>query len=279
MKVNLSNRPSDRAFSLPELLVSLSVIALLASLLLPAIGRARAQARSTGCLNNLHQLQLTWLIYAHDNDDSIPPNIARKQGLNMVNARVGERVPWVLGNTKLDGSSSNLEAGVFGKYLKNTQVYRCPADRSGLQDEPATPRTRSYSSHEFLNCDAISNTPLDSVTDSEWNIRKVSRLPDPGQTWVYIDEHEASIDDGIFVISSPWSADKDIDPDFWSSFPADRHNNGINLTFADGHCEHHRWLGHRQIDAYINMKIYIRIDDRSNLADLHWLQERIPHSP
>jgi prepilin-type N-terminal cleavage/methylation domain-containing protein/prepilin-type processing-associated H-X9-DG protein len=62
-----------RGFSLVELLVVIAVIAVLASLLLPAIQKAKAKSHTTVCLNNLRQWGLAMQLYATDNDDYLPP--------------------------------------------------------------------------------------------------------------------------------------------------------------------------------------------------------------
>ncbi len=61
------------AFTLVELLVVIGIIAVLISLLLPALGRARAKARDAQCLSNLHQITLGALVYAQDNHGALPP--------------------------------------------------------------------------------------------------------------------------------------------------------------------------------------------------------------
>jgi prepilin-type N-terminal cleavage/methylation domain-containing protein len=60
-----------RAFTLIELLVVIAIIALLMSILMPALRAAREQGARAACLSNLKQLTMAWIMYADDNGDKI----------------------------------------------------------------------------------------------------------------------------------------------------------------------------------------------------------------
>jgi prepilin-type N-terminal cleavage/methylation domain-containing protein/prepilin-type processing-associated H-X9-DG protein len=101
----------NRAFTLIELLVVIAIISILASMILPALSRAKDKGVSIYCVNNLHQLGLAMQMYGDDYNDRLPTSFA-PIAVPGAGAWTNAPAPWTV--TLLD-------------YYRNTNVLRCPA--------------------------------------------------------------------------------------------------------------------------------------------------------
>ena len=224
------------AFTLIELLVVIAIIAILAGMLLPALSRAKSKGQATVCLNNLKQLQLAWQMYTDDHDDLMPLTELDNGGPPHYRARPGS---WVLGNSFLDVSPTNLQAGTLFPYLKAVGVFRCPSDRTltNPQGGKRFPVNRSYTVNATLNVKG--GMGIDPPPPPFVHLKKLSSVVNPSRVWVFTESSPFTAFPGDPVLA--FHLAQSLPHELWGDTPTDRHSQGCNLSFADGHVQFHRW--------------------------------------
>jgi prepilin-type N-terminal cleavage/methylation domain-containing protein/prepilin-type processing-associated H-X9-DG protein len=211
-----------RAFTLIELLVVVAIIALLVSILLPALGGARNQARAVACAANLRTLGSAVTLYADANRGWFP-----EWGFGHGGGSARAALAWIKTMSK--------------EFGENMEVLRCTADRSPLWPAPlADPnqpaRRTSYATNYYVTCGGIDN-PLFETRGHAFNRMDWIRQP---TTTVFFCE---LVETGAYALADH------IHADYWEAYyPEDRreaekqvmlarHLGQANYGLLDGHAE------------------------------------------
>jgi prepilin-type N-terminal cleavage/methylation domain-containing protein/prepilin-type processing-associated H-X9-DG protein len=232
-------RIGEAGFTLIELLVVIAIIAILAALLLPALAKAKNQAKTTQCLSNMKQLQLCYHMYVGDNVDRLPPNESEGADDTTTNS-------WVSGDAQADGTTDNIKLGLLYQYDQQPMIYVCPADIYKITVPASLPlhptpylasQTRSCSVEYYMNGSTGSGT---TTQYGETPFVKYGDIRNPGtaQKIVFVDENEYECGDGCFGLYPETYTTTS-----WWNPPGYRHSKGCTFSFADGHAEYLKWHG------------------------------------
>ena len=269
------HRSAVKAFTRLELLVVSSVLVLCVLFLLPALAPTQPDNRAFQCLNNHRQLTRAWLMYAADNNDQLATSLHGGDAQNPSPPKWA--TGWLDWGTSPDNTNTAYLADpryaiLANYYGKDARLFKCPADQyvsSAQRNRGWKERVRSVAQNLYAANGNVTAGPSDT---SYLQVRKLTGLlnPKPSETWVSIDEHPDSINDGGLFPPS-LSA--------WVDVPGNYHDGSAGVAFADGHVEMHRWEG-----SVLSFRITTFSSSPGgtmplNDPDMLWLRYRTPRAP
>jgi prepilin-type processing-associated H-X9-DG protein len=212
------------AFTLVELLVVIGIIALLISILLPALSRAKESANRVACASNLRQLGIAFIMYTNDSRGWFPFHASIGESDKFGNPFQAE--DWIWWHAKQNPADSPINAYLGGYHLK---VLRCPSDPISSHTRKIYPDPYIYS---YTMNMTLSSDPMAGVRNV-----KITGVHRSSEKIMLIEEDDRSLDDGNF---NPFLIGSGVEN--FLSVRHDRFHQDItargNVSFADGHVEY-----------------------------------------
>jgi prepilin-type N-terminal cleavage/methylation domain-containing protein/prepilin-type processing-associated H-X9-DG protein len=301
------HKSQKRGFTLIELLVVIAIIAILASMLLPTLSRAKMRALSAQCMNNYRNLGLAWLMYAGDNRESLPTNSDKNSAIQGYsnwtcpaqagtlpvldwNASANDFNPAIL--TQDQSIMGHQSTAVMAPYVANSiKIFSCPADRYISSAQLASTFPGKYNRSNRIRSCAMDGAMGDGSKyfgpggGGNWplfyNVKKLTDMhnPGPANCWVVTDEHPDANDDCALYVNP---ADTNTTATTFTELPGSLHGKGAGMFFADGHSEIHVWKGtldtpNVKYVAYAGQNVNVGSDPAA-VSDLMWLAQHTPQN-
>jgi prepilin-type N-terminal cleavage/methylation domain-containing protein len=279
-----SAKPARAAtgFTLIELLVVVAIIALLISILLPSLSRARAQARSAKCLSHARQLATGWLTYATEYNGILPGGTwdyynrrTRRRPRNPpsypVNYQRFFSMCW-LGTIYNSGDQTDevpSQGTIFPYLSRQEEVYKCPEDELDFVETSQFGEIANETKYSYTAAPMLTGAPLSLFRVTRWadnfdathNWRDWDRQTTQSEPWLFVEEDEAEA--LAYVTDSAWSNVDGI---------SDRHQGRGLVAHMDGHAVLREFQ--RRPARFTAWRAYYELYDGRIISGGYWYDTR-----
>ena len=268
--MNLSQSPKSRnGFTLIELLVVIAIIAILAGMLLPALGRARLKATGANCVSNLRQMLLGWYIYSTDSQDFLMPTQLQVGATTIDHPGGGYwrgPTPGIAAGITQAEALRRVYAGMSNtplqKYCPTYQVYHCPGD-TRIKLRPGS----GWAFDSYSKANGMAGVAWDSATP----FRKEAQIENASESMVFVEEADPRGSNlGTWVIN--------VQPPGWVDPFSIFHGQVSTVGFQDGHAESHKWIDAATIkaakDSAAGRESFYWAGGNSRNPDFRWVWDR-----
>ncbi len=234
MKAHTPPPRHESGFTLIELLVVIAIIAILASLLLPGLARAKELATGARCQSNQKQLGLSFFMYADDNNGNIVGMSTYRPGRDFWTGP--KPVAGFKGSPReraMAEAHEGIKQGKLFRYASAVDAWHCPGDRRFK-----LPIGKGFAYDSYGGAGG-----LDGEDESN-SIQKFDAILSPTRAYVFVEE----ADDRGWNLGS-WLIDPTPTTFTWVDAVAIWHNKKSTLSFADGHAVTRKWLGSAMLVA------------------------------
>ena len=224
---------SERTFTLIELLVVIAIIAILAAMLLPALGSARETARTSSCQNQLKQISTGLVLYADEFDENLPVSyyVVPPGG-------DGWYGDWCYLARTYIGISTNVASSAT---VKNAQILRCPNMKVGLGNDANFWRRYSYSVVFYQNRSFYESNTVNNVVIQP----RLPKFEAPTRTLLVYENHIYTNKEWFKATGE--SITNSVMDSYGIGGAAGNYHGGrpsyMNFVFADGHAEYRSLVG------------------------------------